>query len=416
MLTRKTALGLAAVAAVWFCSIDYPRPDADKPPRNDRSSDEIFTDIEKSVPGFGGLFKDDQGRLTVYLSGGADDAALRAGIAASLPDRDTDASSIRVLKGDYSFSELVAWRAQARTVHAIPGVTLTDVDEASNRVRIGIETEDSRAAVEEALAGLGVPANAVAIEVTGGYVLTATLQNVIRPVTGGIQITFDCDSQSCAVCTNGFPAIRSGVRGFVTCSHCTKIQGGSESTAEFQPSPFRKIGTEIEDPLYFSGGICPAGRVCRYSDSAFVKRKKHVRWRTGFIAHPDALGSLTISAITPTFRITSKTAVPMVGDSVNKIGRTTGWSQGLISFTCVDVNVTDTNLTLLCQDAADATVQGGDSGSPIIGNPVGATEDVSLYGILWGGNPAGTQFIFSRIANIESELTPLNTCDPIIGC
>ena len=206
MLTKKRAFGLAAVAAVSFCSVVFPQPDADKPRRHDRSVDEVFSDIEAAVPGFGGLFKDEQGQLTVYLSGAADITEVRAGIAANLPEVNSKVSSIRILRGDYSFSELVAWRARARSVHSIPGVSLTDVDEASNRVRIGIETEDARGEVEEALANLGIPPGAVKIDVTGGFSQVATVQDMIRPVVGGIQVTFDCDTQSCFVCTDGFLA------------------------------------------------------------------------------------------------------------------------------------------------------------------------------------------------------------------
>ena len=416
MLMKKHAFGLAVVAVVSFCSVIFGQSDADKPRRHDRSADEIFSDIEEMAPGFGGLFRDDQGRLTVYLSGAADFDEVRTGIAANLPEVNATASPIRVLRGDYAFSELVAWRALARSVHSIPGVSLTDVDEASNRVRIGIETEDARGPVEEALASLGIPPGAVKIDVTGGYFQLTTLLDLIRPVIGGIQVTFDCDTMNCFVCTDGFLAIRKGVAGFVTCSHCTKKQGGNQSTAFFQPFPLAKIGTEIADPGYFTGGPCPQGRACRFSDSAFVKRKKNTLWNTGFIAHPTDTGSLTISAVTPTFRIASETALPLVGDTVNKVGRTTGWSQGMINSTCIDVNVSGSNLTLLCQEAVDATVAGGDSGSPVFSNPVGATADVSLYGTLWGGDAGGSQFIFSRLANIQNELGVLKTCDPAIGC
>lgn len=416
MVTKRRAFGLAAVAAFSFCCVVYAQPDADKPAGRGRSVDEVFTEIETMVPGFGGLFKDGQGRLTVYVTGTADVDQVRAGIAAHLPEAAAQTSSIRILRGDFAFSELVAWRAQARAVHSIPGVALTDVDEASNRVRVGIETEEARVKVEEALATLGIPPGAVEIEVTGPYSYTASVQDFIRPVIGGIQVTFDCDAVSCFVCTDGFLAIRKGVKGFVTNSHCTKTQGGNQSTAHFQPFPSAKIGTEIADPLYFTAVPCPVGRACRFSDSAFVKRKKKTKWSTGFIAHPTALGSLTIDTSTPTFRITSETALPLDGDMANKVGRTTGWSQGKIDGTCLDVNVSGTNLTLLCQDAVDATVAGGDSGSPVFSDPSGVTQDVSLYGVLWGGNQAGNQFIFSRLPNIEGELTVLKTCDPSIGC
>ncbi len=39
----------------------------------------------------------------------------------------------------------------------------------------------------------------------------------------------------------------------------------------------------------------------------------------------------------------------MVGMRLNKVGRTTGWAFGDVRATCIDVNVADTDIRLLCQ-------------------------------------------------------------------
>ncbi|MEM4302262.1 MAG: kelch repeat-containing protein [Candidatus Caldarchaeum sp.] len=92
------------------------------------------------------------------------------------------------------------------------------------------------------------------------------------------------------------------------------------------------------------------------------------------------------------------------GKIVNKVGRTTGWSQGPIVYTCVNLPVyregVDTGLTLICQDGVQATSQEGDSGSPVFSITNGS--DVILYGLLWGGN--GATFFYSPIENIQREL------------
>jgi hypothetical protein len=49
----------------------------------------------------------------------------------------------------------------------MPGVTMVDLDEAKNRVTIGIEDDSRRRALEQALVPLGIPREAVVIEVTG---------------------------------------------------------------------------------------------------------------------------------------------------------------------------------------------------------------------------------------------------------
>jgi hypothetical protein len=41
--------------------------------------------------------------------------------------------------------------------------------------------------------------------------------------------------------------------------------------------------------------------------------------------------------------------------------------------------------------------------------PNTSSNNVTLLGILWAGNGAGTTFIFSPISNVESELGALTT-------
>jgi hypothetical protein len=109
----------------------------------------------------------------------------------------------------------------------------------------------------------------------------------------------------------------------------------------------------------------------------------------------------------------SETPFPTVGMILDKVGRTTGWTFGRVSASCVNVNVLNTNITMLCQDIVDRTsgtnmiTDLGDSGSPVFRWSGGNT--VSLAGVLWGGNQTGTQWVFSAMSNIESELGALLT-------
>jgi hypothetical protein len=142
----------------------------------------------------------------------------------------------------------------------------------------------------------------------------------------------------------------------------------------------------------------------------------------GFIARPTSVntGALTISHTTPRFRIVGETAFPVVGETLNKVGRTTGWTRGPVSATCRNTNVLGTNITLLCQDFVDAGVSGGDRGSSgfrVTNSP--AAGDVRLYGLLWGSS-GGTRFVFGALGsfNIQrsTELGPLTTCAPGFSC
>jgi hypothetical protein len=100
-----------------------------------------------------------------------------------------------------------------------------------------------------------------------------------------------------------------------------------------------------------------------------------------------------------------------VGQTANKVGRTTGWTQGRVTRTCANTGVSGSNIVLLCQDFVESTSQivaGGDSGSPVFRINSGG-DQVTLLGNLWGGNGSGTLLVYSPIANIERELGALTT-------
>ena len=96
-----------------------------------------------------------------------------------------------------------------------------------------------------------------------------------------------------------------------------------------------------------------------------------------------------------------------IGEVVNKVGRTTGWSQGPVGATCVDVNVSGSDITQLCQTIVVATVGAGDSGSDVF--TIGTGNNVTLDGVLWGGSSNGKVFVFSPLANVKQELGALTT-------
>jgi hypothetical protein len=188
-----------------------------------------------------------------------------------------------------------------------------------------------------------------------------------------------------------------------------------EGTKYYQPLAPTLIGTEVSDPPFFTGRPCPSGRKCRYSDAARVRYQTTVSSDLGGIARTTfrslANGSITINGANPFFNITSESP-PLQGATVNKVGRTTGWTYGTIGGTCLDVNVSGTNITLLCQsmtatDSVPDKVGPGDSGSPVFYLSRGS--NVRLTGLLWGGTPLGSVFVFSPMSGIEQELGSLKT-------
>jgi hypothetical protein len=379
------------------------------------SADEQMLAIGRDVPGFGGLFVDASGAVHVYVL----DPQRDGGIATkALGPRAT------VLDGDYRFDDLLAWRYTLRSMLSQEGVTTLDVDEARNRVVLGVEPSlgaEARAALIARLATTGVPAGAVVLEDFGAVQelpadrVTAaaaapppTVQGKFRPAPGGVQVVFS----GRFVCTLGFNATLGRDFGFVINDHCTDVRGEPDGAAYSQGIPGDGvIGTELKDPSFTTEG-CPADRRCRMSDSAFARYTKKNLGILGRIARTtgqgDSEGSLRVSPPGSRFTLIGKAPDPLVGQLAHKVGRTTGWTAGEVVGTCVDSNVSGIDVTLLCQTFVAAGSGPGDSGSPVFSR-AGGTQ-ARLLGILWGGgtHPAfGQLFIFSPISAIDQELGTL---------
>jgi hypothetical protein len=129
--------------------------------------EEYLFQIERRVPGFGGMYYDDAGDLVIALRdlrlSGPAAAAVRAHLPGpgkhGLPDGPP--AAIRFRRADYSFSELNGnWQRLTPVVLGFPGVVSTDADEESNRVVVRARPEAVRD-VLEAAAAMGLPEGSV---------------------------------------------------------------------------------------------------------------------------------------------------------------------------------------------------------------------------------------------------------------
>lgn len=304
--------------------------------------------------------------------------------------------------------QMSAWFAQASpAVLALAGTVFADHDEGAGKLVFGIEHAAAATGVRTALARLGIPSSAYDIVVTEPIRYAATLRDRWRPTIGGIQIHFGQ-----YLCTLGFNADDGTERSFITNSHCTNTQGGVEGTEYFQPTSTvdpTVIAVEVEDPNYFRGGACPRGRKCRYSDASRARYSSTVSSTRGSIASTSGPNNGSLE-VTGTFTITAQdnnTTNFAIGTTVNKVGRTTGWTQGAVTRTCVNTNVSSSNITLLCQTFVEnpggaVVVGGGDSGSNVF--RITSGSNVELVGLLWGGNSSGTLFVFSPLKQVRDEI------------
>lgn len=323
---------------------------------------DLLAEVGRTAPGFGGMFVDEK-KDTLYVfmvDGGPDSAAaVDRAITEVLGSDRPSQTRIEVLQAQFTFVQLKDWHDQMSIrVLAIPGTVLTAIDQARNRLLVGVETLAIEPDISTELGALGVPREAVTIEeMPGGPESPSdslesqveeapgddlTLRSKIRPLVGGIQIYKD--KAGAGACTLGFIAVKelSGKTeaGFVTASHCTDTKGGVEGTKSYQPMarekekpeepppliPANQIGLEKLDPCYwtskgapFPDGCkpppkkptpeCPADkdpkpgqipRHCRYSDSAFFVFAKDAEGditnKIGLIARPQKMNSTTLPA------------------------------------------------------------------------------------------------------------------------
>jgi hypothetical protein len=307
-------------------------------------------------------------------------------------------------------SDLEARHQRLLPLFELSDVVYTDADEARGRLVVGVLNRGAEGRVRGRLRALGIDSQSVDVVETEPIFALATLRDWTSPLVGGLQIRF-----SQYLCSLGFIAENSkSEKGFVTASHCSDRQGAVDGTTYYQPlAPDENdwIGNEIADPPYVRGGACPKGKKCRQSDANFSLTSDARELNLGVIAQTTGgPGSLEISPTNPSFNIMGE-GVATPGTAVDKVGRTTGWTRGNVTGTCVNTGVQGSTIVLICQtfvtNNGGVIVDSGDSGSPAfisLGN-----NNATLVGILWGGNQSGTQFVYSPMANIEAELGLLKT-------
>ncbi|MGH7672999.1 MAG: hypothetical protein ACREMC_08865 [Gemmatimonadales bacterium] len=272
------------------------------------------------------------------------------------------------------------------------------------------------------LAQLGIPAGAAIVEQRAAIVAVATLRDRVRPLVGGLQINFfpSPTSPVTLICTLGFNALRAGVPSFITNSHCSNVEGGTETPTDYYQNlrsggAANFIGVEVDDPQWTSQANldCPPPFACRYSDASRAQYTAGAEFTLGRIARIDEVTTSLddqVHTIAGLFTIKSERADPVQGEIANKVGRTTGWTLGPTTETCVDVLALGTTHIRLCQAIVSALVDGGDSGSNVFWRR-GNSSNVALLGILWGGSvdEENPEFVYSPMSGIERELGALVT-------
>lgn len=399
-----------------------------------RTIDMEFADLADSqLPGFGGLYYDEDGVPVVYLKDTSRVSTARERVRAFLArgalgngsrlgEIDRAISGLRVRSARYDYRELYDWYSSRLIPMAstLRGLVMTDIDERQNRIVIGISQPSEIAAARSKIAALGIPPGAfdvvhypvramdaplavencdpifaiIPCDEQGPSGTNFQINSTHRPVVGALQLGYQTIEGS-FICSIGFNIAHRYADGtldpekyFVTASHCGE-QGIMTGLFMGQSTISELVAGEEADPSLVSSAIdpaCPIGRLCRYSDAALYKYFPGVGVLHGGVAFP-GIGSLTV--------VENRSVVgagdPIVGMAVHKIGRTTGRTVGVVQQACVNMQVfkirdgqqVDTGRTMLCQAEASYESAEGDSGGPVV--EVWPDGTLVARGIHWRG-------------------------------
>jgi len=385
----------------------------------------IFSEIAERIPGgFGGVYYDEDGRLTIVLQDPGQAEAARAAFSEEAvirerfedrPGVEGQLADLRTVEGNWAYNTLYAWyRELMEELDLTPISSSIRVKE--NRIRIGVRNDHQLQEVRSAAGRIGIPGEAVhAHEATPVFVSGHSLRDKHRPVPGGVQIITDAGVGECTIGPNVIRTTDPPQDGFLLNSHCTKEEGSinwDNITHVWQhtigwPVSSNHIGNEAIDPPAFS---CPQNPVygCRYTDAALGLYNDAAGPEVGKIARPSGrnTGTYLIDSGNPRFTITDTYPDWSVETEVlEKVGRSTGWTGGVVIDACEaitpihpDTGIVD-GFTRLCSVRVAADGGLGDSGSPMFHIASGGV--LELRGMMWGisGNQCHDQSGFLQCEN-----------------
>lgn len=369
--------------------------------------------------GFAGVYRAATGDLVVMHTDLSKANIAKTAILSKQPDnllpsRRLGTGQVEVRQATFSYTQMLNWYTSAwPEIWDLQSVQYTTIDVPKNQIEVGIVSLAAETDVRHIFADLGVPQEAVDIQPASGVQSSSTtLRDKVRPIPGGVEIYAN------EPCSAGFNTVQGGSQWLLTASHCTyEVFGMSTGSAPFsQPNTStssNKFGDEVANAPKFSN--CGAADLeCAYADVAGIEYDDPTEADQGYIAKPTHWDSvLTLDPKHEWFEINEDDSVctlegncAIVGDKLEKVGRTTGWTLGLVTDSCRDQqHDRDPNVTMICQGVVDAWASGGDSGAPVFEYIGPATpsgyEHVALRGILWGQLSSG-EFIYSKMVAIDS--------------
>lgn len=394
-VTRAHADALTAARALLGAAADTMNPD------------ELDAQIADRVPGFAGWVHREGGSTVMRLAAPRGAAgAQRDAAVASLSGAMRSAFETRPAL--YDSRQLLTFKDRAFAMASVKGVIAVAINRETNRVEITYNQAlgaDEIDALAERLVAAGLPRAATVLMPGELPQSVATVGVSVRsqplPLAAGAQFNFSTTSGS-FVCTLGVPAVRNGVSGFVTASHCSeRVYSVGASTSMTSPGG-TFVGRETVDPAGFSCSL-PDTLGCREADALFASGGPSNATDFGRVLYTST-GSLTVAGTIP---VRGSLAYPTVNQLIYKTGRTTGTRSARVARTCVNALVGDgagATYGALCSVEVNSStfIAGGDSGSSVfVYDGVGAV----ITGIVsYGSSTIGG---FSPWGGVTKELGAL---------
>lgn len=349
------------------------------PQTNPSSVDEKFAEIEAKVPGFSGLYFDEQGKLNILLKDAQKISPLQAALVLNeYLEPKAFQYGFNVMPAKQEWNQWLSWKHTLRDLFVEKDLDITalDIDEKNQKIIVGFSKLDlnKESKVQDFLKTRNIPTDMVSFVETGEIQLDTHENTVFNPRKGGIQIGI----VGSTYCTNGFIAIRSSQTVSITNGHCEATVDSAADQQFTQPQGGSVIGTEVANSNIQGS---------RYSDT--------LRFAPTVST---ALGKINKNGSDLT--INGKIYFQTLGNYICKYGYQTHETCGVIRATAVDVSHPNYSV-LFDQNTADYTRQGGDSGSPVYRHD--GTSNISLFGIHWGVQSGTGYAFYSPIGNIETD-------------
>ena len=230
-----------------------------------------------------------------------------------------------------------------------------------------------------------------------------------RPLTGG----FELGPSGCTITGSAYRVFEPLL---VTNSHCTATNFSLDGQSISQGNGADTWGFEVIDPNRYSCGTLFNWKSCRRADVAAYNVSgvtqlpvDTLAFQVGLIARTtfpssglsQAAGSLAIDQTTPYWYIQAEAQSVLVGTGVHKVGRTTGWTYGTVTQTCVD-RQSSLSTWIVCSDNTNMFGQGGDSGSPVF--IVNNSVSVTFVGTLFAVVPGSPTAVMSNLGQMKQDL------------